>query len=51
VPGTIVALVVATGGGRAQAAGGDHRQPLRRHPAALPAFALPEFSWETVRSC
>ncbi len=32
------------------AAGGDHRQPLRRHPAAaLPPFALPEFSWETVK--
>jgi SulP family sulfate permease len=49
------------GAGHHRGAGGGHRRwacsscrwrpsaALRRHPAALPAFALPEFSWETVR--
>ncbi|CAM5781969.1 SulP family inorganic anion transporter [Ottowia pentelensis] len=50
VPGSIVALVVAT------AAVGLLKLPVETIgsrfggiPAALPAFALPEFSWETAR--
>ena len=50
VPGSIVALVVAT------TAVGVFKLPVETIgsrfggiPAALPAFTLPEFSWETVR--
>ena len=48
VPGPVVALVTTTRRPAAAPAGGNHRQPLRRHPE-LPALALPPFSWESAK--